>query len=356
MYPSDFIPGFESIIGQQRPKRILSAFLRKREIPHALLFSGIEGAGKLTTARVFAMACNCNLQMPGTLLPEEDHTANRAAVKPPCGRCQSCKKVQSGHHPDVILVQPSGSMIKIAQIRSLLHTIAMKPYEAKHRIVIISDAQAMNPEAGNALLKVLEEPPDRTVLILISPEVTDLLPTIVSRCQHIRFDPISRENLKRFLVEQHGVESEKAEVLSMMASGSFSQALNLSKTDWTNRRNRLITMLGLGKPEPLSSRPLGSLLLFAERLSENKEELAESLRIMKSWIRDLVIAKYSPDKIINSDIAEEIQRVSPKVELEQLLSNISAIEAVEGEIRANRNIRLLTETLVMDLSGRSHSS
>jgi len=119
-------------------------------------------------------------------------------------------------------------MIKIAQIRSLLGTLAMRSYEAKRRVVIISDAQTMSPEASNALLKALEEPPDQTIIVLIAPQGTDLLPTIVSRCQHIRFNPIRREDLERLLVEKHGMEPMQARVPSMMANGSLSQALKLS--------------------------------------------------------------------------------------------------------------------------------
>jgi len=189
------VSGFESIIGQDRPIRILTAFLHKGTIPHALLFTGIEGVGKERAAVALAMAFNCaenrsGSDAAGVDLRRSDHAdANRPFTIKPCGICKSCRKIDSDNHPDIIRLKPSGPFIKIDQIRALCQTLAMKPYEAGMRVVIISEAQAMNPAAGNALLKMLEEPPARTILILVAAHPSDLLPTIVSRCQHIRFNP-----------------------------------------------------------------------------------------------------------------------------------------------------------------------
>ncbi|MCP4630816.1 MAG: hypothetical protein GY850_46010, partial [bacterium] len=183
------MPGFESIIDQDRPIRILTTFLQKGTIPHALLFTGIEGVGKERAAIAMAMACNCadndaasDSERHGTSVSGHSNTI-RPIITDPCGICKSCRIIASDNHPDIIRLKPSGPTIKIDQIRSTVQTLAMKPYEARWRLVIISDAQTMNPAAGNALLKVLEEPPGRTILILVAAHTTDLLPTIVSRCQ-----------------------------------------------------------------------------------------------------------------------------------------------------------------------------
>ena len=175
------MPGFDSIIDQERPIRILLSLLFHGTIPHALLFTGIEGVGKKTAAVALAMACNCR----------------RPVAVEPCGECAACRKIAAGAHPDILRVSPAGAMIKIDQIRELCQVLTMKPYEARVRVVIIADAHTLNPAAGNALLKMLEEPPARTVLILTAPQTGDLLPTIVSRCQHIRFKPIARTIWRR---------------------------------------------------------------------------------------------------------------------------------------------------------------
>ena len=192
------MPGFESIIGQDRPIRILTTLLQAGAVPHALLFTGIEGIGKQNAAVVFAMACNCAGGHANSEPESEinasvngDDSTKRPPITNPCGICKPCRKIESGSHPDFIRIKPAGAFIKIEQIRALCQTLAMKPYEAGMRVVVISDAQEMNSAAGNALLKVLEEPPAGTILILVANHTSGLLPTIVSRCRHIRFNPIS---------------------------------------------------------------------------------------------------------------------------------------------------------------------
>lgn len=365
MFGSGSIPEFESIIGQQRPKQILDTFLRKETIPHALLFTGIDGIGKRSIAMLFAMACNC-LNAPyhnktSGPNPPHDHSEeyrlsfiespDQSSCTVPCGTCRSCKKIRSGNHPDIIHVEPDGSIIKIGQIRSLCRTIGMRPYEARQRVAIISHAETMNPEAGNALLKVLEEPPDQTMLILIAAQTSDLLPTIVSRCQHIRFSPISRHQLKTFLMDKHDLSQEQASVLSDMAGGSVSRALDMEKTHWMDRRKNLITLFDFSHAGCLSSKPVDFLLALADRLSKNKEELSTYLYMLKIWIRDLVVAKCNTQKIMNADMCDEIENSSAQIEIRGLLSQFSAIQTAEREIQTNLNIRLITETLILQLSG-----
>ena len=118
------MPGFESIIDQKRPIRILTTCLRDGNIPHALLFTGISGIGKRTTARLFSKACNCEALASGVSRKRLDGI--------PCCRCRSCRKIKSGNHPDIIHIKPSGNIIKIAQIRNLCHTLSMKPYDVKY--------------------------------------------------------------------------------------------------------------------------------------------------------------------------------------------------------------------------------
>ncbi len=339
-------------MGQQKPIKLLTTLLRNGTIPHALLFSGIDGIGKQLTAMAFAMACNCLGPEPEHLCEDENslHTAqNRHAGTNFCGSCKSCRKIQSGNHPDITIVEPSGSYIKIGQIRALCHTLAMKPLEARLRVAIISDSQAMNPAAGNALLKVLEEPPNRTILILTARHSSDLFPTIVSRCQHIRFSPISRENIVTMLIEKEGLYPDDAEIIATMANGSCSKALSMvepqKRTDWIHQRNWLINEI-----DSLSSRPIGSLLAFAARLSKNKEMLPEFLEMIESYLRDLVVCKYCPEKIINRDLQSKIQNRSQNMTTASLLSKISNIQSAQKDMRANANLRLTLEILVMRLA------
>jgi len=339
-------------LGQEKPLQLLTTFLRNGTIPHALLFTGIEGIGKRSAAMVFAMACNClNPDPDHRFEGRKDHPAaqHRPATTKPCGSCKSCRKILSGNHPDVITIMPSGPFIRIGQIRDLLYTLALKPFEAEFRLVVIKDSQAMNPAAGNAFLKVLEEPPERTILILTAGHTADLLPTIVSRCQHIRFNPISSKILEEMLIQRQGLLPDEAAIIATLSNGSFTKAIAMTtaknQVGLINLRNWLIAEV-----DALASKPIASLLAFADKLSKNKAMVPESLEIIKSYLRDLVICKYYPEKIINQDLSTKIQSTSQKITVTSLLSKIKEIQTAQQNIQANANLRLTLETLVMRLA------
>jgi DNA polymerase-3 subunit delta' len=221
----------------------------------------------------------------------------------------------------------------------------MKPYEARRRVVIITDAQAMNPAAGNAFLKMLEEPPPRTILILVATHTSDLLPTIVSRCQQIRFKPISRKQLEAVLVERHGLDPGEAMIISTMAGGSMSRALNMHRTHWVSRRNWIIREMAA-----LSPGPVNRLMAFSEKLSTNKDTLQDSLDVMKTWLRDLVVGRMNPERIVNQDLAPEIQQDAHKMNIPELLDRIDTIQATQNAIQSGTNLRLTLEAMVLKLA------
>jgi DNA polymerase-3 subunit delta' len=304
--------------------------------------------GKEHAAVALAMACNCaeNRAQSNADRTLSDHSKTRRpfTIKP-CGRCRSCRKIETNIHPDIIRLKPSGTLIKIDQIRALCQTLAMKPYEAEMRCVIISDAQCMNPAASNALLKVLEEPPVNTILILIAAHTSDLLPTIVSRCQPIRFNPISSKNLASVLIREHGIDPAEAAVIAAMAGGSVSQALRMYKTNWINRRTWLINEL-----DSLSPDSINRLLAFGNQLAENKDELPNALEVLKSWLRDLVMAKLHPARILNHDLATKLQQDTQSIPLPSLLSKFETIQSTQNAIQTGTNLRLAMESMVLKLS------
>jgi DNA polymerase-3 subunit delta' len=350
------VPGFESIVDQEKPVRLLSSIIQKGNIPHALLFTGIEGVGKRETANLFAMACNC---LAGTFPSqplsdtETDHEPGGSPLLP-CGDCKSCRKIISGNHPDVISIKPDKTHIKIGQIRDLFHILAMKPYEAKYRVVIITDAHALNPEAGNALLKVLEEPPDRTILVLTALHLHDLLPTIASRCQHIRFNPISHTVLTNFLVTQKGISVGEADLLATLAKGSLSRARTLVASGWIQQRAWILGMMG---KKPTGQPPLESVttrLAFSEKLIQNKDRIAEALDILKIWFRDLMIYPLSPDRVINKDLCHMLKQRSEEMQMDELLWAYDAIQSAQEKINGNANPRLTLDVMMMQLIGFNH--
>ena len=334
----NFAAGFSAICNQEKAVQRLAGFIQSGNIPHALLFAGLDGIGKKKTALAFSMALNCHAvagQSPMGSKPIE-----------PCGTCRPCKKIAAGHHPDVFIVEPDQSRIRIAAIRDIGHALAVKPYEALTRVVIIDQAQAMNPQAGNSLLKLLEEPPAETILILIAVNTYSLLPTIVSRCQQIRFRPIPLQTLAEYFA-QKGIPSEKAEILSTLANGSFAKAESLADTDWLERREWIVRVIERLGAEGQSDRRAALSMAFSEMLAKDKETVFETLELMTSWFRDVAVVKGGADTIINQDLLPRIRKAAQSCDTHTMLSNIGLLETARKKIEGSANIRLTMDTMLM---------
>ena len=332
---------FENILNQDRPIRLLTSLLHSKTIPHALLFTGIDGIGKRRCSIAFAMLCNCADLQSGSV-----NSGNNRIN--PCGNCSSCKKIKSGNHPDVITIKPSGTYIKIDQIRELCSLLSLKPYEANLRVIIISDAQTMTVEAGNALLKELEEPPSGTIFILTATQKSDMLPTILSRTQSISFNPFPLKDIIAILEQKHGVSHNDATILAAMANGSLAKAIAMSGSGRHNhlitQRKWLINILS----EFITSEPMtAQLLAFALRLSKNKDFFLDSLMLIKTWLRDIIICRYCSEKVINKDIIAELKQISAQVTVESILNKIQIIDAAQKNILGNANLRLTSETMII---------
>jgi len=198
---------FSSIIGHDRPVSILKRAIQNNAVAHAYLFSGEQGIGKRLTALAFAAALNCQAYGP----------------EGACGACPSCRMSAAGAHPDVRIVMPeshdeqllatlnskeaakASDEIKIDQIRRAQESISLRPSEGRKKVLIVDSAEAMNDAAQNAFLKTLEEPPGDSLIILISAMPQSLLPTIRSRCQELKFQPLPRPVLAEELKEKRGL-------------------------------------------------------------------------------------------------------------------------------------------------------
>jgi len=298
----------------------------------------------------FAMALNCKNR-------EASHTRGAATDRgeafeapPACGRCRSCRKIESGNHPDIVRIQPTGTFIRIDQIRELCRILSMKPYEAEYRTVLISEAHRMNAEAGNALLKMLEEPPDRTILILTAAAAADMLPTIVSRCRHIRFNPIPVPRLARELMETEKMSYENAHALAVLSGGSLSRARELPKNNWINRRRWLLENFDALVPGRESGRGGRRFFATAAVLHPNKDLVTDSLEILKTVYRDILVFRHQPENLLNPDGRELISDAADRMEEGGIMAAIGAIDTALERIRSNANVRLVLETLFLTLA------
>ena len=335
--------GFNAIVGQQHPIGILKTLIRNGTLPHALLFTGDDGVGKRMAAMAFAMACNCRT-LKSALNPHLQPSAVDA-----CGKCPPCRKIAGGHHPDIIHISPITTMIKIDRIRTLLRDLTLKPNEADRRVVIISNAQAMNPEAGNALLKVLEEPPDRTLMLLTAYQTSDLLPTIVSRCRNIHFSPLVAADIQRLLAMDKGVDAQSAQTAASLSGGSYSRACKWVETKWMRRREWIIEALGQAMDSNASQ--IGIWLAFSEMLAKRKDLVEDSLEIITMWLRDMLMARHAPAHVLSQDHLEALHKAAQAVPPERILKQMDAVDQAKKSLKSNTNLRLTLDTMVLNMSG-----
>jgi len=324
---------FEQIWGQESAVAILRNALLNGRLAHAYLFLGPEGVGKRLTALTLAKAMNCK---------------NPPRAADSCERCPSCMKINSFNHADVILLEPAGEVIKIDQIRDMQRRFRYKPLEGGRRACIIDSADGLNDAAANALLKTLEEPPDETHLFLITSRPHQLLPTILSRCQWVKFKPLSRAHIVQILRTVHSLEEEPASFYASLAGGSVGQALILSnRVDFQKRTAWLRVFSGI--PEKTAE----EIFETCERISKEEEGINDLLDLWKLWIRDLMVSKIhgngAGEKLINHDLGAEVAAVAEKYSFDRLDRLFGLISSVQKSIALNANRQLALETLMLEM-------
>jgi len=317
---------FDSILGNSRAKSILAKSLRRQRLPNSLLFIGPEGVGKGDVALVVAKALNCQ------------RTNDDA-----CEECPPCQAINRGNFPDVMVFQPENDVHKIEQMRILKSSAYLRPMVAKKRIFIITDAEKMREEAANSLLKILEEPPSFSHLILLTSNPYLILPTIRSRCQVLQFSPVFKEEIEMILVEK-GYQEERARIVSHFVDGSLKQAISLDWEELQEKRHKGWQLfLSLLRKENISSSFQGYL---SSRFPD-KKELEEILEIISSFCRDVILVKGGGDSchLLNLDYRDDIQGASDYTGFEQCLDLMKEIDYSLYALKKNCNVRLLMSYL-----------
>lgn len=327
---------FTEIAGHKREKEILERALASNRVAHAYLFSGPPGVGKRTLAMAFARAMNCSEVEAGY-----------------CGVCRDCEAIDKGSHENVIEVIPldkddepaKNGLIKIGRVREVIKALHFTA-QAGRRLVIVDDAHRFAPEAANAMLKTLEEPPEGAVIILVSSMPRFLLPTIISRCQLLCFRPLAVEVIEEFLRAQKGLTAEEAGTAARLSDGAVTRALKYSSSAALEKRIEILE--GLRKISRLGER---ELLNFAEALSKNAE-LAEILEFMKIWCRDVAVSREGMERfMVNSDLKDYMKAERP---LRAVLDTYSIIESAMSAIAPPRygNKRLAMEVMLLGMMDR----
>jgi len=315
---------YSRLTGHRKAKQLLHQAICSGRLPHAFLFRGPAGVGKTLFARGVAAALNCRQPDNGKA----------------CLVCSSCRKMASANHPDFQVITPDKGIMKIGQIRDMSRSLNYPPYESEYRVTVLEDVHTMRREAGNSLLKTLEEPPPNNLLILTVEGSQEILQTLVSRCQVIPFGPLLPEEATAVL-QQHGLDEQEATLLARLAEGSPGKALLCHDHELVALWRRITGFLE--DPAHSAEKSTLQLLEMAEVMAGLKDNLLPFLGLLKLWLRDLLVAK-TDDKVVAGGI-ETLKTWSS----EQLFAKLHSVVAAEQQLRRNCNRNLVCEVLLFAL-------
>lgn len=323
---------FSQIFGQEKAIAVLQNALRHRRVPQAYLFSGPDGVGKKLTAIMLAKALNC-----------------RELEDDACDRCAACHKIETGNHPDVRIIEPDGQFIKIDQIRDVQKDVGYKPYEGKRKVYIIDNAETMRSEAANALLKTLEEPSADAVIILVTPNVYALLPTVVSRCQFVRFIALGVQNLATLLMQKKQMPAEQAHLAASLSEGCLGRAFAMDTTAILQKRAFVEQMFAAISGGLQDVRILFGLV---EKLLEEKAAIHDYLDIMLMWYRDLYLVHEhgDPSLAANSDAIARLTHTAEQLAAGQIRQLFETVYQTKLQLLRNANLQLALEVMLFSLT------
>ncbi|MDX2023930.1 MAG: DNA polymerase III subunit delta' [Deltaproteobacteria bacterium] len=321
------------VFGQNAAVSRLRRALEQKRVPHAYLFEGPDGVGKLTAAKALGLALLCRT-MPGV----------------GCGTCETCTRAEAGLHPDLRVFAPQGRDIKKEEADEVVALASERPHEAPARLLIIDEADKLNANAANCLLKTLEEPAPGSHLVLVSSAGARLLDTILSRTQRIRFSPLPTALLAEQL-QKRGVPEDRAAVAAALANGSFSRAVALADGEEDEATWVSVTRLR----QAAAGRTVGNIMDTANMFAgkEGREPLVATLDLLARLYRDaLVSAGGAPELAVLSSKRAEINDIIDRAgaaPLPRIRKALDALAEADEALAGNVNAVTAVEALIFSL-------
>jgi DNA polymerase-3 subunit delta' len=350
----------DNFAGNPRIVEILKRAVEQDRVPHAMIFAGPAGIGKCTLALLLAELLNC--------LSPVDRSA--------CGACASCKKIRAAmksrhlacqtnvgdgfcgtcancrlrmqNHPDVRMIEPEKTAIRIEQIQDLINEVAFQPFEARYRVAVIDPADQMNIHAQNSLLKTLEEPASRTILILVTTNPYLLLDTVRSRARLLQFTGIPRETIEQYLRSHSEMTVEDARLSAALSGGSLAAAMAFDTIGYREIRARAFDFVKL----LLEGKDFTSASALAAQAAKEKKSFVTWVDAVMALLEDAYYAVTAPGRIGQGDLREKLTEISRHTPRHTLVSAIEAVEKLKRELQYNINRQLALEAMFLSVGGR----
>ncbi len=369
---------WNKIIGQKRVISILKNIHKSGRIPHSFIFHGIEGVGKDAVAIEFAKLINCdspddvNGACDECKYCRQTNSLNSSVFKFITAMPASRKETDEGDNPasglsdadaEILSTElrrksedyyhriniPKANTIRIDSIRQVRREIYLTPDRGKKKIFLISNADLMNQNSENAFLKILEEPPGESVIILTTSRINSLLPTVVGRCQKIKFDSIAGDDLLAFLKFYSGnIPLGEMNLLVNVSNGSLQKLKNIVNDNFLNLRDSVIDYL---RAVITNNQPKISSIISSVTSSKDKELVRQFLYLMILWFRDIIVSKSSNDGIvINRDRIDSVSKFSARYKSDEF-EIINNLETCIGDIDRNVNMEIMLYSLTYNLRG-----
>ena len=322
----------KDVVGHKDILKYISSAVENNRVSHAYILNGERGSGKKMLANLFAMSLLCE-----------------TGDNEPCGKCHSCKQAESGNHPDIIRVtHEKPNSISVDDIRTQVNnTVDIKPYQGPYKVYIIPQADMMTPQAQNAILKTIEEPPSYAVFLLLTENAETLLPTINSRCVMLKLRDIKDTLIKKYLMENLEIPDYKADMCTAFAQGNMGRAIMLANSDHFNEiREEAVQLL-----KHISEMELNEIVAAVKNISVYKLEITDYLDIIMIWYRDVLLYKATKeiDKVVFKDQLQSIKEQARKSSYEGIELILESLEKAKARLKANVNFDLVMELLFLTI-------
>lgn len=324
--------GFRDVIGHEHLIEHLQSAIAMGKVSHAYIFDGEKGSGKNFLADRFAAALQCN-----------------AEGEKPCGTCTSCKQAEGRNHPDIIrITHEKPNTISVDDIRQqLCGDVMIKPYKGPYKVYIVDEAEKLNVQAQNALLKTIEEPPVYAVIILLTTNSESFLPTILSRCVTLHLKPAKDSVVRRYLMEQVKIPDYQADICVAFAQGNIGKARRLALSEEFGQMKEHVIHL----VKYIQEMDISELIFGMHKITEFKTDISDYLDLLMVWYRDVLLYKatWNPSSIVFSDEIHTLRKMASKSSYEGIETILKALDKAKLRLAANVNFDLTMELLLLTM-------